>query len=140
MFHAPQLRLHMYAASSPQMPLNSIQGGAHGASTDHSSKPLSLLHPNIPSMLSIGIITRGKYGRRLLDTITRRTEFTVSFADIPPLPDFIDEPAPFVDNLDLDPGVLSSELQLGVPAACLEAHERKTLPDILVFILLKSDK
>ena len=62
-------------------------------------------------MLSIGIITRGKYGRRLLDTITNCTEFTVSFADIPPtLPDFIDEPAPFVDNLDLDPRVLSSDL------------------------------
>jgi len=62
-------------------------------------------------MLSIGVITRGKYGRRLLDTITRRTEFTVSSADIPPtLPDFIDDPAPFVDNLDLDPKVLSSDL------------------------------
>ena len=62
-------------------------------------------------MLSIGIITRGKYGRRLLDTITHHTEFTASSADIPPtLPDFIDEPAPFVDNLDLDPGVLSSDL------------------------------
>ncbi len=65
----------------------------------------------MPLMLSIGIITRGKYGRRLLDTITRRTEFTVSSADIPPtLPDFIDDPAPFVDNLDLDPEVLSSDL------------------------------
>ena len=80
-------------------------------STNHASKPLSLLHPNIPPMLSIGIITRGKYGRRLLDTITNQTEFTVSSADIPPtLPDFIDDPAPFVDNLDLDPGVLSSDL------------------------------
>ncbi|MCD4816349.1 MAG: DUF166 domain-containing protein, partial [Methanosarcinales archaeon] len=28
----------------------------------------------------------------------------------PTLPDFIDEPAPFVDNLDLDPDVLSSDL------------------------------
>ncbi len=111
MFHAPQLRLHMYATLSPRMPPNSIRGGADGASTEHASKPLSLLHPNIPTMLSIGIITRGKYGRRLLDTITRRTEFTVSSADIPPtLPDFIDDPAPFVDNLDLDPGVLSSDL------------------------------
>jgi len=80
-------------------------------STDHASKPLSLLHPNIPSMLSIGIITRGKYGRRLLDTITHHSEFTISSADIPPtLPDFIDEPAPFVDNLELDPKVLSSDL------------------------------
>jgi hypothetical protein len=62
-------------------------------------------------MLSIGVITRGKYGRRLLDTITHRTDFTVSSADIPPtLPDFIDDPAPIVDNLDIDPGVLSSDL------------------------------
>jgi len=60
-------------------------------------------------MLSIGVITRGKYGRRLLDTITHRTEFTVSSADIPPtLPDFIDNPASFVDNLDHS--VLSSDL------------------------------
>ena len=48
MFHTPQLRLHMYATSSPQMPPNSIRCGADGASTDHASKPLSLLHPNIP--------------------------------------------------------------------------------------------
>jgi hypothetical protein len=62
-------------------------------------------------MLSIGVITRGKYGRRLLDTITHRTDFTVSSADIPPtLPDFIDDPTPIVNNLDIDPGVLSSDL------------------------------
>lgn len=78
---------------------------------DPPSKPLLRTHPNIPFMLSIGIITRGKYGRRLLDTITHRTDFTVSSADIPPtLPDLIDEPAFYVNNLDLDPGVLSSDL------------------------------
>jgi len=75
------------------------------------SKSLSSPHSNIPLMLSIGIITRGKYGRRLLDTITHHTDFTVSSADIPPtLPDLIDEPALYINNLDLDPGVLSSDL------------------------------
>ncbi|MCL7413215.1 MAG: DUF166 domain-containing protein [ANME-2 cluster archaeon] len=62
-------------------------------------------------MLSIGVITRGKYGKRLLDTITSHTEFTVSSTPIPStLPDLIDEPASFVDNLNLDPCVLSSDL------------------------------
>jgi hypothetical protein len=62
-------------------------------------------------MISIGVITRGKYGKRLLDTITDQTEFTVLSAPIPPtLPDLIDDPAPFVDNLDLAPAVLSSDL------------------------------
>lgn len=62
-------------------------------------------------MLSLGVITRGKYGRRLLDTITHHTDLRVTSAEIPPtLPDFIDEPAIFVNNLDLDPGVLSSDL------------------------------
>ena len=62
-------------------------------------------------MPTIGVLTRGKYGRRLLDTLAAHTEFKVTSADIPPtLPDLIDEPAPFVDNLDLDPAVLSSDL------------------------------
>jgi len=62
-------------------------------------------------MLSIGVITRGKYGRRLLDTLAAHTKFKVTSADIPKtLPNLIDEPAPFVDNLDLDTAVLSSDL------------------------------
>lgn len=62
-------------------------------------------------MLSIGVITRGKYGIRLLDTITVHTKFAVSSTPIPPtLPDLIDEPASCVDSLNLDPRVLSSDL------------------------------
>lgn len=62
-------------------------------------------------MLTIGVITRGKYGRRLLDTLAAHTKFKVTSADIPQtLPNLIDEPAPFVDKLDLDTAVLSSNL------------------------------
>ena len=62
-------------------------------------------------MLTFAVLTRGKYGRHLLDTLTAHTEFKVTSVDIPPtLSDLIDEPAPFVDNLDLDTAVLSSDL------------------------------
>ncbi|MCK4937608.1 MAG: DUF166 domain-containing protein [Methanosarcinales archaeon] len=62
-------------------------------------------------MLTIGVITRGKYGVRLLHTLTAYTEFRITSADIPQtLPDLIDELAHFVDNLNLDTAVLSSDL------------------------------
>ncbi|MDF1531225.1 MAG: DUF166 domain-containing protein [ANME-2 cluster archaeon] len=62
-------------------------------------------------MLSIGVITRGKYGRRLLDTLSNKTDFCYLSTSIPQiLPDFIDEPESFLDNLSLDAKVLSSEL------------------------------
>jgi len=51
-------------------------------------------------MLTIGVTTRGKYGRRLLDTLAANTEFNVTSSDIPPaLPNLIDEPAPLVVDI-----------------------------------------
>ncbi|MEA3293710.1 MAG: DUF166 domain-containing protein [Euryarchaeota archaeon] len=64
-------------------------------------------------MLSIGVVTRGKYGIRLLDTITQYTGFTATSVSIPIiLPKFIDDPASFVNGMGLNEKVLSSDLIL----------------------------
>lgn len=52
-------------------------------------------------MISIGVITRGKYGLRLIDNIRKHSEFKVSSLELPEtLPDFIEDPAEFVNGLD----------------------------------------
>ncbi len=62
-------------------------------------------------MLSIGVVTRGKYGMRLLDTIAQYTGFTSASVSIPiMLPKFIDDPALLVNGLGLNEEVLSSDL------------------------------
>ena len=62
-------------------------------------------------MLSIGVITRGKYGMRLLDTITQYTGFTSASVSIPIiLPKFIDDPAFLVNGLGFNEDVLGSDL------------------------------
>jgi hypothetical protein len=59
--------------------------------------------------ISIGVVTRGKYGQRLIDTIKDKTDFQVASAEIPEeLPGFIEEPGEFLKNLD--PGVLGRDL------------------------------
>ncbi len=64
-------------------------------------------------MISIGVITRGKYGRRLIENIKIKSNsyLRVSSAEIPELlPDFIEAPRDFVADLNLDKSVLSSNL------------------------------
>lgn len=62
-------------------------------------------------MLTIGVITRGKYGKRLLETIERYTDFKAFYDAIPSvLPDFIEYPASFVDDLALKAEVFSTDL------------------------------
>lgn len=62
-------------------------------------------------MLSIGVVTRGKYGMRLLDTITQYTGFTATSVSIPIIiPKFIDDPASLVNGMALNEEVLSSDL------------------------------
>ena len=62
-------------------------------------------------MLTIGVITRGKYGARLLDTIEKYTDFMTESDSIPSiLPDFIEDPASFVDDLALDNDVFGMDL------------------------------
>jgi hypothetical protein len=62
-------------------------------------------------MLTIGVITRGKYGTRLLDTIETYTDFVTRSDSIPSiLPDFIEDPASFVEDLALDNDVFGMDL------------------------------
>lgn len=62
-------------------------------------------------MITIGILTRGKYGKRLIENIRNNPEFDVFPQEIPEiLPEFIDEPEEFVKKLSLDIKVFSSDL------------------------------
>ncbi|VVB89729.1 Thymidylate synthase [uncultured archaeon] len=62
-------------------------------------------------MISIGVITRGKYGLRIIDNIQKNSDFSVSSIEIPELlPDFIEAPAEFISDLNLDKSVFSSDL------------------------------
>jgi hypothetical protein len=62
-------------------------------------------------MLKIGVITRGKYGVRLLDTIEKYTDFRTKSDSLPSnLPDFIEDPAYFTDYLALDNEVFGMDL------------------------------
>ena len=61
--------------------------------------------------MRVGVVTRGKYGERLIETIRERTDFEVVSIAIPQsLPDFIEDPEEFLDSLGLDPKFFSSDL------------------------------
>jgi hypothetical protein len=62
-------------------------------------------------MTSIGVITRGKYGRRLIENLENNSDFNVSSIELPEsLPDFIEDPKEFIKGLNPDKKVLSSDL------------------------------
>ncbi|AKB38703.1 Thymidylate synthase [Methanosarcina siciliae C2J] len=62
-------------------------------------------------MTVIGVITRGKYGHRLIDTIKEHSDFSVVTADLPEfVPVFIEEPDEFLDSLNFDRSVFSAEI------------------------------
>ena len=62
-------------------------------------------------MISIGVVTRGKYGRRLIGNIEPNSDFQVSSIELPEsLPDFIEDPQEFIASLNLNRKVLSSDL------------------------------
>lgn len=62
-------------------------------------------------MTNIGVITRGKYGKRLIETILQKTDLKVISAEIPAfLPDFIDEPEDFLEGLHLNTDVFNTEI------------------------------
>ncbi len=87
--------------------------------------------------MKIGIITRGKYGLRVIDTIKERTDMTVTFTSLPDvLPNFIDEPEDFVKGIDenifdvdllfsyalhpdLNPGIVKIAAKRGVKAVMI---------------------
>lgn len=61
--------------------------------------------------MRVGVVTRGKYGERLIETIKEKTDFEVVSVNLPRfLPDFIEDPEEFLDDLDLDPQFFSSDL------------------------------
>ncbi len=62
-------------------------------------------------MISIGVITRGKYGLRLIETIKKKSDFKVSSVQFPEsLPDFIEAPEEFLAALNPDKSVFSNDL------------------------------
>lgn len=61
-------------------------------------------------MTTVGVITRGKYGQRLIDTVLALSDMRVVTAQLPQhLPEFIDDPAGFISSLDLDPAVFKAD-------------------------------
>ncbi|WP_135610071.1 DUF166 domain-containing protein [Methanococcoides sp. AM1] len=62
-------------------------------------------------MTKIGVILRGKYGSRLVDTVRSKTDMEVIVAELPAyLPDFIDEPEEFFAGLDFDTKVFDADI------------------------------
>lgn len=62
-------------------------------------------------MTKLGVIVRGKYGLRLVETVLSRTDMEVIVAELPAyLPDFIDEPDEFFSGLDFDTKVFDADI------------------------------
>jgi hypothetical protein len=62
-------------------------------------------------MTVIGVITRGKYGHRLIETVREHSNFSVVTADLPEfVPVFIEEPDEFLESLNFDRSVFSAEI------------------------------
>jgi len=62
-------------------------------------------------MLSIGVITRGKYGIRLIENIRKNSAFKISAIDIPTtLPDFIETSSEYISSLRLDTSIFPVDL------------------------------
>ena len=69
-------------------------------------------------MTVIGVITRGKYGHRLIEAIKEHSDFSVVTADLPEfVPVFIEEPDEFLENLNFDRNVFSAEIVVAKLAA-----------------------
>jgi hypothetical protein len=61
-------------------------------------------------MLSISVITRGKYGQRLIETLQKHTPFHLNTTSIPEtLPEFIEDAKPLVETIEKQ-GIFNCEL------------------------------
>jgi thymidylate synthase len=61
--------------------------------------------------MQVGVVTRGKYGERLIETIKQRTGFDVVSAEVPEhLPGFIEDPEAFLQDLNLDKRIFDSDI------------------------------
>lgn len=64
-------------------------------------------------MTTIGVITRGKYGKRLIETLLTRTYLDVVHTSVPEqLPGFIDDPEEFLERLALDDAVFNADIMI----------------------------
>ncbi len=62
-------------------------------------------------MTTIGVIKRGKYGNRLIETVLSKTDLKVVYTSVPEmLPEFIDEPEEFLKELKTDSSVFDSDI------------------------------
>ncbi len=62
-------------------------------------------------MTLIGVITRGKYGHRLIDTVKEHSDFSIVTSDLPELvPLFIEDPDQYLEALNFDKRVFSAEI------------------------------
>jgi hypothetical protein len=62
-------------------------------------------------MISIGVVTRGKYGRRIIENMEKNSDLHISSFELSEsLPDFIEDPQEFIAALIPDKKVLSSDL------------------------------
>lgn len=62
-------------------------------------------------MTVIGVITRGKYGHRLIESVKEHSDFSVVTADLPEfVPVFIEEPDEFLESLNFDTNVFSADI------------------------------
>lgn len=61
--------------------------------------------------MKVGVVKRGKYGERLIETIRGHTDFDVVSAEVPQyLPGFIEDPREFLKDLRLDPRLYETDL------------------------------
>ncbi len=59
----------------------------------------------------VGVVKRGKYGERLMETLKDRTDFQIVSVEVPEvLPGFIEDPEAFVKELNLDSKIFQSDL------------------------------
>ena len=59
----------------------------------------------------VGVVRRGKYGERLIETIKKHTDFQVISVEVQQiLPGFIEDPEEFVKELNLDPKIFDADL------------------------------
>jgi hypothetical protein len=62
-------------------------------------------------MISVGVITRGKYGLRLIENVRNNSHFKISSIKLPErLPDFIETPANLTNELIPDKSIFSNDL------------------------------
>lgn len=68
-------------------------------------------HTRRSPLMLVGVVKRGKYGERLIDTIKKHTDFQVVSAEVPQyLPGFIEDPEEFVKSLNLNPDLFRADL------------------------------